>query len=637
LLLLQYALAANSLVRENPTVDEVVHLPAGITYWQTGTFKLYHHNPPLFKLVAALPVILSHPTTAPMYRSSLWKPEYPAPASIGQLFMALNMDRFFELMTRARLLMPLFAVLGGIIVFAWSRRLYGDKGGVLSLVLWTFCPNILAHGRLVTSDMCATAVGAGATYLFWRFLHERTLPRVIGAGLGLGLAALAKFSLLVLYVLWPLLWVVFELATPGKETRPRRILQAAVHGLAICALSLLVINAGYGFEGIGHPLGQFPFASGTLTVPGKTAHGDTGNLLLDESWKRRVNRFDGSWLGALPVPLPSHFLLGFDEQKVEADGVPQQWLDPKFPDPNKITGYSVYLDGKLQRSGWSDYYLRCLLYKVPEGTWAVWIASAILLFASPRSRACWPDELVLIVMPASVILSMTLLTNINLGLRYVLPMFPYLFISCGKLARWADGLAGAARWFGWSAILLAIGTSLAATASIHPSYLAYFNWASGGPDRRPARLIDSNLDWGQDLVGLREWVRAHPRSQPIGLAYFGQIPPWIFVARNDGFEWFLPPVRPGTIAPMDARWPHEPLRTRITPGIYAISATFVYGLPFRVDDPSPKSVPATWRSRENAWGYFQLLEPFGRIGHSILLYDVTPQQAERLNRVLEPQ
>src|SRR5262249_52712540 len=61
LLMAHYALAARSLLEENPTVDEVVHLPAGVTYWQKGTFRLYHHNPPLFKLWAALPVVLAGP------------------------------------------------------------------------------------------------------------------------------------------------------------------------------------------------------------------------------------------------------------------------------------------------------------------------------------------------------------------------------------------------------------------------------------------------------------------------------------------------------------------------------------------------------------------------------------------------
>ena len=280
--------------------------------------------------------------------------------------------------------------------------------------------------------------------------------------------------------------------------------------------------------------------------------------------------------------------------------------------------------------------MRCLLYKVPEGTWAIMLTSVALLFLSKRARAPWPDELVLIVMPASVFLVMTFLTNINIGLRYVLPIFPYLFIFSGKVARWADGLAGTARKVAAGGIVVALLATVLATVTIHPSYLAYFNWVSGGPDRRPARLIDSNLDWGQDLVGLRERLRAHPQRAPIGLAYFGQITPQIFEARKDGFAWFVPPARPRTLKLLFPQLPHQAALTRVSPGIYAISASFVHGLPYRVDDPTPGSMPGTWKSFENAWSYFQLLEPFDRIGHSILLYDVTPEQAERLNRVIDP-
>ena len=85
---------------------------------------------------------------------------------------------------------------------------------------------------------------------------------------------------------------------------------------------------------------------------------------------------------------------------------------------------------------------------------------------------------------------------------------------------------------------------------IHPHYLAYFNWASGGPDQRPPRLIDSNLDWGQDLVALQKWWQETIPGEPIGLAYFGQINPSIFKLRGEPFDWFLPPVKPGTVHPI---------------------------------------------------------------------------------------
>src|SRR5262249_12270434 len=117
LLLLHYALAAQSLLQENPTVDEVVHLPAGITYWQKKTFGLYHYNPPLVKLVAALPVVWSGVLPEPLYerKAKAWATEPPDQATFAHHFAALNAERYFELFQLARLTMPLFAVLGGLV------------------------------------------------------------------------------------------------------------------------------------------------------------------------------------------------------------------------------------------------------------------------------------------------------------------------------------------------------------------------------------------------------------------------------------------------------------------------------------------------------------------------------------------
>src|SRR5262249_23109501 len=148
------------------------HLPAGVTYWQRGTFRLYPHNPPLIKLVAAAPVVLAGPEMEPLYSYRWWDDNPPNKAGFAPQFAQVNAGRYFELFTRARLLMPWFSVLGGLIVFAWSRQLYGAWGGLLSLALWAFCPNVLAHARLVTTDVGATALGCGATYLFWRYLRR---------------------------------------------------------------------------------------------------------------------------------------------------------------------------------------------------------------------------------------------------------------------------------------------------------------------------------------------------------------------------------------------------------------------------------------------------------------------------------
>jgi hypothetical protein len=670
LLVLHYALAARSLLRENATVDEVAHLPAGVTYWQKRTFRLYHHNPPLFKLVAALPVVLAGPTTGPIYAEPCWTLESPSQATFSQYFMLRNAGRFFELFQLARLMMPLFTVIGGLVVFAWSSRLYGRLAGLLSLTLWVFCPNILAHARLVTSDACSAAMGVAATYAFWRYLDQPSGRRAVAAGLMLGVAQLSKFSMLVLYVVWPFLWAVRLMmvgpisarADRCSESTLRYIGRALVHGVAIVALSVLTVDAGYFFEGVGRPLGDYEFGCRTLTrpVPPGVSRPHSKNELLDATWQFRVNRFRGTWLGRIPMPLPEHYLLGFDEQKIETEGVPERYrrairsfnpaaidLERRTPQTERdaLSAYSVYLDGQMRTTGWKTYYLWALLYKVPEGTWLLVVLSLVVLLATPRSRLAWFDELLLWAIPVVILLAISLLTDINLGLRYVLAILPYIFISTGKVMRWCQGLQEPWRRVVGAPIVGSLALTVAASAWIAPSYLAYFNWASGGPDREPARLIDSNLDWGQDLVDLQRWWKANIPGEEIGLAYFGQINPSIFELRGEPFRWSLPPGRPGTVFPMpwatrlDLKRPAPQLK----PGYYAVSATLLYGLRWRLYDPVslvavPDAAQPSWAYETGALTYFQRLRPImPPIGHSIYVYRLTEEDCARVNRLLEGQ
>jgi hypothetical protein len=640
----------------------VVHLPAGITYWQKRTFKLYHHNPPLLRMVAALPVLWANPVSDLVYSQGSWTSADPSPATFSQTFAFCNKERYFDLFRLARMVMPVFSIVGGLAVFAWSRRLYGSLAGLLSLSLWAFCPNILAHCRLVTTDLGSTAVGVAATFVFWRYLKLPSWRRAVAAGVLLGMAQLTKFSMLLLYAVWPFLWLVrLVLATPATERRRRGMLGLA-HGVLIVALSILTIDAGYLFEGVGKPLGQFEFASMTLTRPvagGIRKAPATTNPLYAMLWPFRVNRFRGSVLETMPTLLPEHYLLGFDEQKVEADGMPNRYsrafkalregdLELASREAGSadqtVEGYRVYLDGEMRRSGWWDYYLRALLYKVPEGTWLLVLLSIVLLAIVRRTRETWADEVCLWTVPVVVLFSMSFLTNINLGLRYVLSIAPYVFITSGKVIPWIEGLSGTWRMMGRAFVWGCLGLTLAASLLIYPHFLAYFNWTSGGPRHVPPRLIDSNLDWGQDLIGLRDWCRVNIPGQRIGLAYFGQINPSIFASQRDGdaLDWFLPPVMPGTTVMMDRKPDLPPPRLvgpmkRLVPGYYAISASLVYGLPWRLYDPSPAIPDAwapAWRAEEGAFSYFKQLTPIDQVGYSVYLYKLRQEDIDRVAHLL---
>jgi len=637
LLAVHVGLAIHSLLGENPTVDEVAHLPAGVTYWQKGTFKLYHHNPPLVKLVAAIPVVLANPITAPLYDLKAWTED--SQATFGERFALANAPRYLDLFARARMLMPLFSVLGGLAVFAWSRRLYGTWGGLLSLTLWVFCPNILAHGRLVTSDTAAASFAIASTYLFVRYLDRPTWRRAALAGLALGLAELTKFSLILLYGFWPILALVQFALSRKAPGWMRRVVPILGQALAIVALSVLVIDLGYVFEGVGQPLGRFEFASKSLTAPRPPGQFSptSPNGLLDSAWRYRVNRFRGTTLENLPVPLPRHYVSGFDEQKIETEGVPRYFFDSTLPQDDAVkSGYSVYLNGNLRRSGWWYFYLATLAYKVPEGTWLLVALGGLLLVTTRRPRLAWGDEFAVLALPIGVLAAMSFLTDICLGLRYILPVFPFVFVATGKVAPWVMGLAKNSRRWATGALVAALGSNVFAVALIHPHYLAYFNRISGGPDRGSEHLIDSNLDWGQDLVTLGRWLRANHPGRRVGLAYFGQVNPSLLKLSGDdaGFDWFLPPAL-GTVRPMSSN-PSVMIgpAKKLTPGLYAVSASIVRGLPWRFYDSVSLVAPeiawqAAWAADENVFAYFADFQPIARIGHSIFVYEVTNEECAR--------
>jgi hypothetical protein len=416
-----------------------------------------------------------------------------------------------------------------------------------------------------------------------------------------------------------------------------------VQGAVIVAASIVVIDAGYGFEGVGLPLGKYVFVCETLTqpVPPGTPRPRSSDRLLDGAWKYRMNRFRGTILESLRGPLPKHYLLGFDDQKIEAEGIPRKFLSPSVsgPEADTVDGYPVYLDGELSQKSWWYYYLLTLVYKVPEGTWLLVLTSLVVLGRGRRARAGWFDEVTVLAVPAVVLFVMSIFTNINLGLRYVLPIFPYVFISCGRLAPWAAAITRPKPRYAAKAFIgLSLGASALAVAAIHPHYLAYFNAVSGGPGRGAEHLIDSNLDWGQDLVTLRRWLQEHAPGERVGLAYFGQIHPRIFNERQEGFEWFLPPPFPGSMEmkkdKMPPRYFYAPQDIRLEPGLYAVSASLLEGLPWRVYD-SPWQGFGHWGYYSawfNAFSYFQELTPIAKVGYSIYVYRVDPEQAERLSR-----
>ena len=320
LLAIHAGMLAWSATRHSPSYDEAGHLPAGISHWQLGRFDLYRTNPPLVRLVATAPVILAKPRIdwaaypramqlggAPNGRAPGNRTDDPrdrAEWELAKLMIRRNPAETMLFVTLARWACIPFSLLGAYVSFRWARELYGNPAGVLAAGLWCFSPTILAHGQMFTPDVGATSLGLAAAYLFWHWLKRPGWKTALAAGVVLGLAELAKTTWVVLFALWPTIWILWRWCEASAVSWPglrREALQLA----AILLLGLYLINLGYGFEGSFTPLRDYQFAS--------KAFGGRGEEDLGEPWAG--NRFQDGWLGAVPLPLPENYVRGIDLQK----------------------------------------------------------------------------------------------------------------------------------------------------------------------------------------------------------------------------------------------------------------------------------------------------------------------------------
>jgi len=551
------ALLAWGAFSHSPTWDEVAHLPAGVSHWQSRQFDLYRVNPPLVRMVAALPVVIAGSrcpwravSGAPGARPEFW---------ISVPFIQAHGGEVFRLVTLARWACLPFSLVGALICLQWARRLYGRTAGLLAIVLWCFAPSILANAQLITPDVGAAALGVAAGYVFWRWLEQPRWTRAFGAGVVLGLAELTKATWIVLFGLWPLLWLLWRCPEGRALSRPEWLREGSQLGLVL-VLALYVVNLGYGFEGSFQRLENYTFVSEALG--GAPSEGQSANAAR--------NRFGGTWLGALPVPIPKNYLLGIDQQKWEFER--RMWS---------------YFRGKWQLGGWWYYYLYALGIKVPLGMWVL-VLSAALLGALHRGYvATRRDELVLLAPIAVVLTLVSSQTGLNHHMRYVLPIFPFAFVWASKVARAVD----LKNWTLASVLAAALSWSVASSLWCYPHSLSYFNELVGGPRHGHEHLLDSNIDWGQDLLYLRRWFDQHPDARPLGVAYgLPYVDP-----RIAGIEYTLPPR-------------HAP-----APGWYALSVRTIRG-----------------PSRE--YDYFLHSEPVATAGYSIYIYHITPDEANRVRR-----
>lgn len=533
------------------THDEYWHLPVGILNLKTGRFDYEPLNPPLTRLISAFATCVARPDCyqGPVEVST-------DPTSYGLKFLRQTGAQHQHYFIWGRIANLVFSLVTGVVLAVWSWQWWGRSAAVVAALLWCTEPTVMAHASLVTPDAGLTCLTAVLWYSLWCYGQRPSLRRAVMCGLLLGLAQLTKFTAIALV---PLVVGVYLVWMPwhGAEVRRRR-LQFVGHLALLLVVSLSVLNLGYGGAGVGATLVQVQPRSATVT-------------LFLQQWPI---------LGQIPLPFPKSYLVGLDAQKHVME-----------------SQHAVYLDGAWSVTGFRWYFVCALLYKLPHILQALVCAGlgrAWILRTIPGERT----KLAFIAFPTIALCGISSLSGMQLGIRYILPVFPFLCLLAGSALAVPAGQA-LSRWQ-WK---LGVIVWLVAPWSLRyqPEHLAYFNEYAGGPTGGSAHLLDSNLDWGQDLLELQRFLDKQA-DRRWGVAYFGSVPP-----AEIGLRYDIPP----------GRGPR--------PGWYAVSINYVQGRPHVVFDEQGQARPVGI----DEFGYFRGFTPIRRIGASILIYQINPSDIMR--------
>lgn len=536
LLLLFYALALTSIGGKTPTFDEQGFLTRGLGYLRRENTHMRVGHPLGMNALSASLLVSDQTVQLPTQDPSWQKPNFHRPS---ELFMWEIGNDVAHVIFLARLPtiwlgMILLAVVGRW-GFALTKR---PLPALFAMTLLALDPNIIAHSRLATTDIGLTFGATIAGFGLWHWLKRPSIPHAIFAGAGFALLQNSKFTAGLFVPLFTAVIVVGIIHHwRVQQTFPRALIMQL-----ICIYPLagfLALWAMYGFQ-----IGTLPDNLPTL-----------------------------SQLSGVTLPLSHHL-----EQLLDIGGR----LQKSTP---------AFLWGQYSDHGWWYYFPIAFALKTPLPTLVLLVGT--LGYGLWRRQGAWLDWAILLVPPVGYF-AIALTTDINLGVRHLLPTLPYfiLFIAW-KLHEWQHGQTSKQYLLGLPVLGL-----LFANITIYPHYLSTFNLLAGGANNGWHYLVDSNIDWGQDLGALDEWMAKHG-VEHVWLSYFGEGRPDYYGITYTGLD----SVPPRLMNPLARPFlPQNP-----TAGIYAISVSNLQGVAFANHD-------------QFAW--FRQQEPIAKIGYSIFIYEV---------------
>ncbi len=540
-LLLFAAQAFLSSPRKSASFDEEYHIAAGYAYLKTGDFRMSQNHPPLVNALSALPLLWRDDVTLPLDHPSWQGRDF---FNFARVFLWEVQDDPHTMLVWAR--WPVIG-LGVVLVaalFWWARQMAGAWAGWIVLILAAFDPNLIANSRLVTTDLGMTCFMLLTIWRLWHWLVRPSPRNLLLTGFFAGLTCAAKYTGLMVWPMILAITVMWRLEVNDWKKQ----LQLLISHLAIMGLiAFTVIWAVYRFD---------------------------------------ISPFPGT---AVPFPASFYPYNVWDTFRVIED-------EP----------LASFLLGQTSRGGWWYYFPVTLAVKTSLPLLLLATVGAFVAIKEGgwrRSAVLW--------LPPLLFLLLAMAGNITIGYRHILPVVPFLIMLAAHTGKLDDAFrqvklgaaatrqqrTGGTVFNTFIALLLAM--QITGTLRLFPDHEAFFNELAGGPQGGGRILADSNLDWGQDLIALRD-LMVEMGIDEVYLAYFGTAVPEAYGLHYQPIPGFL---RFTSGAEVNAYNPYTPL-----PGWYAIGQTSLHlGLMLQNND-----IYATFLDRP----------PVAQAGYSINLYRV---------------
>jgi hypothetical protein len=595
-----FVISRSATLGKSACFDEPLHFVGAWIQTHYGDFRCNPEDPPLWKYYIAGGTRagdLKVDRANPLWRGMLQSIPAPAVHFVAQTMYRTpgnaNADKLLDA-ARIRMLAP--AVVLGAAIGWWAWRLRGPVAAVVAVAAFSLDPNFLAHSPLIKNDVPITLIFFVLMAAIWLVGERATILRLVAIALlvsislttkfsgilALPLLAIALFCRVLINAPWPLLhWTLTK--------RWSRLAAASGIFAGSIILGFAIIWATYGFRFSPVPGSNefFDFHSPVLECA-------RNEMLLKQNpppaypSNRELQQWVNDWKPSLTVRAVRA------ANKIHL--LPQAWLFGFLYTYATSLARRTFLCGRIGVVGWWYYFPAAMLFKTPLATLVglalalvVWLAMA--RFHAVRNRA-WPICAVLVC--PLFYMAVAMRSHLNIGLRHIFPVYPFLFLFLGVIA--ARAFARRPKLTGAIVGLLFVGL-VAETWSAYPNYIPFFNVAFGGSRGGLALLSDSNIDWGQDLPALAQWQRQHEDRQ-LYLCHFGLPDPryyGIHYIEMDGSQLSAP---------------DETVPSGLPP-VYAISAVALQG-------------PYMTQAQLQTYSRFAKEKPFKVLNGTIYLFDHAP-------------